>query len=202
MMLIGVAGGTGSGKTTVVKKIANGVPENSIARVSQDSYYKNNSNLTEAERKAFNFDHPEAIDWDLLEQHLKELIAGNTIDMPCYSFVNSTRLEQTEKIEPKMVVIVEGILVLTQPAIRKLCNLKVFVDAPPDERLIRVIRRDIKQRGRDIDEVLKRYLETVKPMHEQFIEPSKQYADIIMPQGGSNKVAIDLLIGTVLEKTK
>jgi len=201
-MLIGVAGGTGSGKTTVVKKIANGVPENSIARVSQDSYYKNNSNLTEAERKAFNFDHPEAIDWDLLEQHLKELIAGNTIDMPCYSFVNSTRLEQTEKIEPKMVVIVEGILVLTQPAIRKLCNLKVFVDAPPDERLIRVIRRDIKQRGRDIDEVLKRYLETVKPMHEQFIEPSKQYADIIMPQGGSNKVAIDLLIGTVLEKTK
>lgn len=202
MMLIGVAGGTGSGKTTVVKKIANGVPENSIARVSQDSYYKNNSSLTDEERKAYNFDHPEAIDWDLLEQHLKELIAGNTIDMPCYSFVDSTRLEQTVKVEPKMVVIVEGILVLSQPAIRNLCDLKVFVDAPPDERLIRIIRRDIKQRGRDVKEVLKRYLETVKPMHEQFIEPSKRYADIIMPQGGSNQVAIDLLISTVLEKTK
>jgi len=202
MMLIGVAGGTGSGKTTVVNKITEGVPKDSIAMVSQDAYYKNNSHLTDEERKAYNFDHPESIDWELLEIHLKELLKGNNIEIPCYSFLTSTRLKETIPLQAKMVIIVEGILVLTQPAIRKLCNLKVFVDAPPDERLIRVIQRDIKERDRNIKEVLQRYLKTVKPMHEQFIEPSKRYADIIIPQGGSNKVAIDLLIAAVLEKTK
>lgn len=201
-MLIGVAGGTGSGKTTVVNKITDGILKNGIAIVRQDAYYKNNSQLTDAERKAYNFDHPESIDWDLLETHLKELLNGNDIEIPCYSFVTSTRLKETIPLKAKSVIIVEGILVLTQPAIRKLCNLKVFVDAPPDERLIRVIQRDIRERDRDVKEVLQRYLETVKPMHEQFIEPSKRYADIIIPQGGSNKVAIDLLTAAVLEKTK
>jgi len=202
MMLIGVAGGTGSGKTTVVKKITNGVPKDSISIVSQDAYYKNNSHLTDEERKTYNFDHPDAIDWDLLESHLEELMKGNNIEMPCYSFVNSMRLKETITVKAKTVVIVEGILVLTRLAIRKLCNLKVFVDAPSDERLIRVIQRDINERDRNVKEVLKRYLETVKPMHNQFIEPSKQFADIIIPQGGSNKVAINLLIAAVLEKTK
>jgi len=202
MMLIGVAGGTGSGKTTVVKKITNGVPKDSISIVSQDAYYKNNSHLTDEERKTYNFDHPDAIDWDLLESHLEELMKGNNIEMPCYSFVNSMRLKETITVKAKTVVIVEGILVLTRLAIRKLCNLKVFVDAPSDERLIRVIQRDINERDRNVKEVLKRYLETVKPMHNQFIEPSKQFADIIIPQGGSNKVAINLLIAAVLEKIK
>jgi len=201
-MLIGVAGGTGSGKTTVVKKITNGVPKDSISIVSQDAYYKNNSHLTDEERKTYNFDHPDAIDWDLLESHLEELMKGNNIEMPCYSFVNSMRLKETITVKAKTVVIVEGILVLTRLAIRKLCNLKVFVDAPSDERLIRVIQRDINERDRNVKEVLKRYLETVKPMHNQFIEPSKQFADIIIPQGGSNKVAINLLIAAVLEKIK
>ena len=202
MMLIGVAGGTGSGKTTVVKKITNGVPKDSISIVSQDAYYKNNSHLTDEERKTYNFDHPDAIDWDLLESHLEELMKGNNIEMPCYSFVNSMRLKETITVKAKTVVIVEGILVLTRLAIRKLYNLKVFVDAPSDERLIRVIQRDINERDRNVKEVLKRYLETVKPMHNQFIEPSKQFADIIIPQGGSNKVAINLLIAAVLEKIK
>jgi len=202
MMLIGVAGGTGSGKTTVVNKITEGVPEDCIVKVSQDAYYKNNSHLTEEERHAYNFDHPDSIDWQLLEIHLKELLQGNTIEMPKYSFLTSTRLPETVQLKAKMVIIVEGILVLTKASIRNLCNLKVFVDAPSDERLIRVIQRDIQERDRNIEEVLKRYLETVKPMHQQFIEPSKQHADIIIPQGGSNKVAIDLLITAVLEKTK
>lgn len=201
-MLIGIAGGTGSGKTTVVNKIAAGVPQDYIAKVSQDSYYINNSHLTDEERKAYNFDHPDAIDWHLLEIHLKELLKGNDIEMPCYSFVKSARLKKTIQLKAKRVIIVEGILVLTQPAIRKLCNLKVYVDAPSDERLIRVIQRDIQERDRNVEDVLNRYLETVKPMHEQFIERSKQYADVIIPQGGSNKVAIDLLTAAVLEKTK
>jgi len=200
MMLIGIAGGTGSGKTTVVNKIAAAVPEGAISRVSQDAYYKDNSALSPEERKQINFDHPNSIDWELLFNHLQQLLNGESIEMPVYSFLTSTRAEETISITSKSVIIVEGILILTQKALRDICTMKVFVDASPDERLIRVIQRDIRERGRDIHEVLERYLKTVKPMHEQFIEPSKRYADVIVPQGGSNKVAIDLLASSVLEK--
>ncbi len=200
MMLIGIAGGTGSGKTTVVNKIANAVPKGSIARVSQDAYYKDNKDLPPEERKQINFDHPNSIDWDLLIEHLKLLLNGQSIDMPVYSFLTSTRAKETITVVSKPVIIVEGILILVYKAIRDLCTMKIFVDAPSDERLIRVIERDLRERGRDVNEVLARYLKTVKPMHEQFIEPSKRHADIIVPQGGSNKVAINLLASMVLEK--
>jgi len=200
MMLIGIAGGTGSGKTTVVNKIAKAVPHDSIARVTQDAYYKDNRNLPPEERKQINFDHPNSIDWELLIEHLQMLLEGKTIEMPVYSFLTSTRNEETVPVSAKPVIIVEGILILSHKAIRELCAMKIFVDAPSDERLIRVIERDLRERGRDVNEVLNRYLKTVKPMHEQFIEPSKRYADIIVPQGGNNQVAIDLLASMVLEK--
>jgi len=200
MMLIGIAGGTGSGKTTVVNKIAEAVPTNSITRVSQDAYYKDNSSLSPEERKHINFDHPNSIDWPLLNSHLNLLLEGKSIEMPEYSFLTSTRKESTVNLSSKPVIIVEGILILTHQEIRDLCTMRVFVDAPSDERLIRVIERDLRERGRDVNEVLNRYLKTVKPMHEQFIEPSKRFADIIVPQGGSNKVAIDLLASSILEK--
>lgn len=200
MILIGVAGGTGSGKTTVVRKIAEALPLSNISVVSQDAYYKDNSHISEAERKLINFDHPDSIEWPLLVEHLKALKAGESIQKPIYSFITSTRSEETELIESKQVVIVEGILVLTQKEIRSLCNIKLFVDASPDERLIRVISRDISERSRSVEEVLDRYMKTVKPMHEQFIEPSKRYADIIIPQGGQNKVAIDIVASSILNK--
>jgi len=200
MILIGVAGGTGSGKTTVVRKIAEALPLSNISVVSQDAYYKDNSHISEEERKQINFDHPDSIEWPLLVEHLKNLINGESIQKPIYSFITSTRSEETELIEPKQVVIVEGILVLTQKEIRDICNIKLFVDAPSDERLIRVISRDISERSRSVDEVLDRYMKTVKPMHEQFIEPSKRFADIIIPQGGQNKVAIDIVASSILNK--
>jgi len=200
MILIGVAGGTGSGKTTVVRKIAEALPLANISVVSQDAYYKDNAHISEEERKEVNFDHPNSIEWSLLVAHLKDLINGKSVQKPIYSFITSTRSTKTELIEPKRVVIVEGILVLTQKEIRELCNIKVFVDAPSDERLIRVISRDMNERSRTVGEVLDRYMKTVKPMHEQFIEPSKRFADIIIPQGGENKVAIDIVASSILNK--
>ena len=199
MLIVGIAGGTGSGKTTVVRKIIEKLPKNSVAILSQDSYYKDQSHLPLEERQKINFDHPNAIEFELLINHIKQLKQGLAIEEPIYSYITCTRSDKTIHIEPKDVIIVEGILVLTIPELRKLFDIKVFVDADADDRLIRVIRRDIKERGRDVETVLNRYLETVKPMHEQFIEPSKRYADLIVPEGGNNTVAIDILV-SIIEK--
>lgn len=197
MLVIGIAGGTGSGKTTVVKKIIKSLPKNKVALVSQDSYYKDNSHLPLEERQKINFDHPNAIEFDLLVEHVKNLKEGTPVEEPIYSYLTCTRASETKTIEPKCVVIVEGILILSHPALRALFDIKVFVSADADDRLMRVINRDIIERGRTVDVVLERYEESVKPMHLQFIEPTKRYADIIVPQGGHNKVAIDILTSIV-----
>ncbi len=199
MLVVGIAGGTGSGKTTVVRKIIEKLPKNSVAVLSQDSYYKDQSHLPLEERQKINFDHPNAIEFDLLIEHIKKLKKGEPIQQPIYSYVTCTRAKETILVEPKEVVIVEGILVLAVPELRKLFDIKVFVDADADDRLIRVIHRDIEERGRDVATVLRRYQQTVKPMHEQFIEPSKKYADLIVPEGGNNTVAIDILV-SIIEK--
>ena len=200
MLIIGICGGTGSGKTTVVNKILDILPENQVAILSQDSYYKDNSNLSIEERKSVNFDHPDAIEFDLLLNHINELKKGHTIQEPIYSYITCTRSAETIPVESKDVILIEGILLFTDERIRNICNIKVFVDAPADERLMRVIKRDTVERGRDIEQTLKRYLDTVKPMHEQFIEPTKRFADIIVPLGGENTVAISILANTIRQK--
>lgn len=200
MLIIGICGGTGSGKTTVVNKILDILPENQVAILSQDSYYKDNSNLSIEERKSVNFDHPDAIEFDLLLNHINELKKGHTIQKPIYSYITCTRSVETIPVESKDVILIEGILLFTDERIRNICNIKVFVDAPADERLMRVIKRDTVERGRDIEQTLKRYLDTVKPMHEQFIEPTKRFADIIVPLGGENTVAISILANTIRQK--
>ena len=193
MLIIGIAGGTGSGKTTVVNKIINSLPCGEVAVLPQDSYYKDSSHIPVEERSKINFDEPAAIEWSLLVDHIRELKEGKTIQMPTYSYLTCTRQEETVTVEPREVVIVEGILVLTDPVLRKMMDVKVFVDAGADERLIRVIARDCVERGRTPIMVLNRYQDVLKPMHEMYIEPSKRYADLIVPQGGSNVVAIQLL---------
>jgi uridine kinase len=193
MLIIGIAGGSGSGKTTVVNKIIEGLPVSSVSIISQDAYYWDNGHLAPEEKKKINFDHPDSIEWDLLIRHLDLLISGEAIDMPIYSYVTCARAKETIRIEPKRVIIVEGILILTNEQLRQRFNVKVFVDADADDRLIRIIHRDILERGRSVDTVLTHYESFVKPMHLQFIEPSKRYADVIVPQGGENKVAIELL---------
>lgn len=193
MIIIGIAGGSGSGKTTVVRKIAERLSPASVTVVSQDSYYNDNSHLTLEERRRINFDHPDAIEFPLLISHLRQLKAGRPIDQPVYSFVESTRESRTVRVSPSDVIIVEGILVLTNPELRELMDVKVFVDADSDDRLARRIIRDTAERGRSTESVLKHYLETVKPMHLQFIEPSKRFADLIVPQGGHNEKAIAVL---------
>lgn len=197
MLIIGIAGGTGSGKTTVVKKISHSLPKEEIAILSQDSYYKDNSHLPLEERQKMNFDHPNSLEFELLIEHLKELKKGKTIQEPIYSYLTCTRAKETIPVEPKDVVIVEGILILSDADLRDLFDIKVFVSADADDRLIRVVNRDIAERGRSVNTVLERYEKTVKPMHIQFIEPTKKYADIIIPQGGNNKVAIDILTSIV-----
>lgn len=193
MIIIGIAGGTGSGKTTVVKKILESIPREKVAIISQDAYYRDNGHISLEERQKINFDHPESIEFELLIDHLKKMKKREAIEQPIYSYLTCTRSEETIKITPKNVVIVEGILCLTQAKLRKLMDIKVFVDCDADVRLSRVIQRDIIERGRGIKQTLTRYEETVRPMHLQFIEPSKSFADIIVPQGGQNKVAIDIL---------
>ena len=193
MLIIGIAGGTGCGKTTVVTKLLSELPEGEVGVISQDSYYKDTSHLSFDERVKINFDHPRSIDFDLLVQHLKELKEGKTIDQPVYSFVKHNRTGDTISTHPRKVMIVEGILILTNPEIRKLFDIKIFVHADSDERLIRRLKRDISERGRDIDEVLTRYQNTLKPMHQQFIEPMKEYADIIIPNNRYNTVAVDIV---------
>ncbi|MBW2938303.1 uridine kinase [Aureisphaera sp. CAU 1614] len=193
MLIIGIAGGTGSGKTTVVDQIVEELPKDEVCVISQDSYYHDTSHLSYAERVKINFDHPKAIDFELLVKHLKELRKGKTIDQPIYSFVEHNRTKETLKTYPKKVVIVEGILILTHPEIREMFDIKLFVHADSDERLIRRLKRDITERGRDLKEVLNRYQSTLKPMHQQFIEPTKEYADIIIPTNRYNTVAVKLI---------
>ncbi len=193
MLVVGIAGGTGSGKTTVVKKIIENLPKDEVAIVYQDSYYKDMSHLPMEERLELNFDHPESIEFDLMVKHIKDLKKGKAIDQPIYSYLTCSRSHETIPMAPKDVIIVEGILVLADKELRKLFDLMVFVDADADDRLSRVINRDIIERGRSVNKVLERYDKTVKPMHLQFIEPSKRYADIIVPQGGNNLVAINIL---------
>ncbi|MFG6423513.1 MAG: uridine kinase [Paramuribaculum sp.] len=193
MLIIGIAGGTGSGKTTVVNKIISSLPQGEVTVIPQDSYYKDSSHIPPEERSKINFDEPASIEWTLLAEHLRQLKAGHAIEMPTYSYLTCTRQEETVKVEPRDVVIVEGILVLNDPTLRKMMDVKVFVDADADDRLIRVIARDCVERGRTPQIVIDRYQDVLKPMHEMYIEPTKRYADLIVPQGGSNAVAIGLL---------
>ena len=200
MLVLGIAGGTGSGKTTVVKQILNELPSAEVTVISQDSYYRQNDHLTYQERCNINFDHPNAIDFDLLIHHIKELKMGNHIEQPIYSFVTHNRIKDKLKTFPKKVVIIEGILIFTNKELRNLIDIKVFVHADSDERLIRRLRRDIDERGRDINEVLKRYQSTLKPMHQEFIEPTKNFADLIIPNDTYNTVAIDI-VRTVINES-
>ena len=193
MLIIGIAGGTGSGKTTVVKKIIESLPIGEVVLLPQDSYYKDSSHVLVEERQNINFDHPDAFEWSLLSKHIMMLKEGKSIEQPTYSYLTCTRQSETIHIEPREVVIVEGILALCDKRLRNMMDLKIFVDADPDERLIRVIQRDVIERGRTAEAVMERYTRVLKPMHLQFIEPCKRYADLIVPEGGSNQVAIDIL---------
>ncbi|HUH50830.1 MAG TPA: uridine kinase [Flavobacterium sp.] len=200
MLIIGIAGGTGSGKTTVVHQIMNELPSTGVGIISQDSYYKETSNLSYDERTKINFDHPRAIDFELLVSHLKDLKDGKVIEQPVYSFVTHNRTEDVILTHPRKVMIVEGILILTNPELRDMFDVKIFVHADSDERLIRRLKRDISERGRDMQEVLARYQNTLKPMHEQFIEPTKAHADIIIPNDKYNTVAIDVVRAVISQK--
>ena len=200
MLVIGIAGGTGSGKTTVVNQIINELPENEVCVISQYSYYKATDSLTYEERIKINFDHPRAIDFELLETHISDLKKGKIIQQPVYSFVTHNRTKDHIETHPRKVVIIEGILIFNSKKLLDLFDIKIFVHADADERLIRRVRRDIKERGRDIDEVLDRYKNTLKPMHQQFIEPTKSFADIIIPNDRYNTVAIDIVRTVISER--
>ena len=191
--IIGIAGGTGSGKSTVVRKIVEALPPHHVAVVPLDSYYNDTTGMTEEERRAINFDHPDAFDWKLLIKQVNDLRNGQTIEQPTYSYILSNRLSETITVEPKPVIIIEGIMTLLNKKLREMMDLKIFVDCDPDERLIRNIQRDTIDRGRTVTMVMDRYIEVLKPMHEQFIEPTKRYADLIIPQGGENVKGINIL---------
>lgn len=198
MLIIGIAGGTGSGKTTVVQKITGLLKKEEVVVIPQDSYYKDNSHLSMEERQEQNFDHPDSVDFDLLIRHLTELKQGRPIEQPVYSYITCSRSRtETVHVDPAHIIIVEGILIFTCPELRRMLDMRVFVDADADDRLSRVISRDIVERGKSVEKVLSRYEKTVKPMHLQFIEPSKRYADIIVPQGGHNRVAVDILMAAI-----
>ncbi len=200
MLVVGIAGGSGSGKTTVVRRIMERLPENGVVVLPQDAYYKDNSGLDLEARQEINFDHPDSLEFSLLIEHLNMLRSGRNIQRPIYTYITCTRSEETVPVSPREVILLEGILLFTNPDLRSLIDIKVFVDADADDRLGRIISRDIQERGRSVNKVLERYEKTVKPMHLQFIEPSKRYADIIVPQGGNNRVAIDILVATILNK--
>ncbi|WP_203257237.1 uridine kinase [Hyunsoonleella ulvae] len=200
MLVIGIAGGTGCGKTTVVNQLLKELPEGEVGVISQDSYYKDTSHLSYDERVKINFDHPRSIDFDLLVQHLRALKNSEPIHQPVYSFVKHNRTGDTILTHPRKVMIIEGILILTNPELRDMFDIKIFVHADSDERLIRRLKRDISERGRDLEEVLTRYKTTLKPMHDQFIEPMKEYADIIIPNNHYNTVAIDIVRTIINEK--
>jgi uridine kinase len=199
MLIVGIAGGTGSGKTTVVKRLMDVFPSNQVIVMPQDAYYKDNGHIPLEERQKINFDHPDSVEFGLLIDHLKQLREGRSVEMPIYSYLTCLRSKETVTIKPAKVVLVEGILILCDSGLRDMLDIKVFVDADADDRLGRVIRRDTEERGRDVRMVLERYHDTVKPSHLQFIEPSKRYADIIIPGGGQNQVGIEVLV-TIIEK--
>lgn len=202
MLVIGVAGGTGSGKTTVVRKIQQQFPKGEVNVLSHDSYYYDNKHLSLEERRKKNFDHPDAIEFDLMTDHVKKLKNGFSIKEPVYSFITCTRNEETRLINPREVLIIEGILCLINKELRDLMDIKVFVDCDSDLRLSRVIQRDMEERGRNVNEVLQRYEKTVRPSHLQFIEPTKRFADIIIPQGGKNQIAIQILTNHINQTLK
>ena len=202
MLIIGIAGGTGSGKTTVVKKIREQFLKGEVAIITHDSYYFDSGELSLEERRKKNFDHPDSIEFDLMIEHIKKLKNGDSIAEPIYSFITCTRAEKTKHVEPKEVLIIEGILCLTNKDLRDLMDIKVYVDCDSDLRLARVIRRDMQERGRNVEQVLKRYEETVRPSHIQFIEPTKRFADIIIPQGGKNLIAIQILTNHINQTLK
>ncbi len=193
MLIIGIAGGTGSGKTTVVKKIVETLPANTVAVIPQDSYYNAQWDVPEELRKKTNFDHPDAFEWPLLAHQIEELRKGNAIEQPTYSYITCTRQQETVHVEPHDVIIVEGIMALYDKKLRDLMDLKIFVDAEPDERLLRVIERDIAERGHSLEMLIDKYRNVLKPMHDEFIEPTKQYADIIIPNGGENARAVSMM---------
>ena len=197
MLIIGIAGGSGSGKSTVVNQIICHLPKDAVSVIPQDAYYRDNGHLSAEERARINFDHPSSIEFNLLIKHLDMLKTGSSVEMPVYSYVTCARSKETIPVVPKEVIIVEGILILTNPRLRKRMDIKIYVDADGDDRLMRIIRRDIEERGRSFQQVLQHYDKFVKPMHLQFIEPTKRYADIIIPQGGQNHVAIDVLASRI-----
>lgn len=197
MLIIGIAGGSGSGKTTVVNKIIQSLPKNSVALIPQDAYYFDNGHLSAEEKLKINFDHPNSIEFDLLVDDINKLKSGQTINQPIYSYVTCARAKESIPVMPKRVVIVEGILILTNEKLRDLLDIKLFVATDSDDRLMRIIRRDVQERGRNYNDALIHYEKFVKPMHQQFIEPTKLYADVIIPQGGNNKVAIDMVASRI-----
>ena len=202
MIVIGIAGGTGSGKTTVVRKIVESFCDGEVAVIPQDSYYRDSSHLPLEERLKLNFDEPAAIEWELLVEQLKQLKTGKAIEQPTYSYLTCTRQPETIHVEPQEIIIVEGILILCDEQLRNMLDVKIFVDADSDERLIRVINRDIIERGRTVEMVIDRYEKVLRPMHLQHIEPTKRYADLIIPQGGHNKVAIDMMKDYISHKIR
>ena len=199
-MIIGICGGTGSGKTTVANRILESVSASEVAFIQQDSYYRNRKDLPLDYRNAVNFDHPDALDNDLLVHHIRKLKAGGSVELPIYDFKTHARQNETVLIEPKPIVIIEGILIFADSRLLEQMDIKVFVDTPDDIRFIRRLRRDVAERGRTVDSVIEQYLATVRPMHMQFVEPSKRYADVIIPEGGHNLVSIDLISGKIRER--
>jgi uridine kinase len=199
-MIIGISGGTGSGKTTVANRILESVSASEVVFIQQDSYYRNLTDLPLDYRQVANFDHPDALDNDLLVNHIKKLKAGEAFDLPLYDFKTHTRMNETRRIEPKPIVIVEGILIFADARLLEQMDIKVFVDTPDDIRFIRRLRRDLAERGRTVESVIEQYIATVRPMHMQFVEPSKRYADVIIPEGGHNLVSIDLISGKIRER--
>jgi uridine kinase len=196
-LIIGIAGGSGSGKSTVARKVAEALSQSSVAFLDMDAYYRDFSHLPMEERKRVNWDHPESFDTGLFAAQVRDLCAGRSVDKPVYDFVSHTRSSRTERVDPADVLVLDGILLFVDEVMRGLCDVKVFVDADADIRLIRRLRRDVQKRGRTLDEVMKQYLETVHPMHLQFVEPSKRYADVIVPRGGHNTIAIEMIVAKI-----
>jgi uridine kinase len=199
-VLIGIAGGTGSGKTTVAQRISEFLGDDKVLIIPQDAYYKDRSYLPIEERDKLNFDHPDAFDTDLLEEHLEKLKSGQPVEMPIYNYKLHIREKETRFVEPKEVIVIEGILVLHEERLRRLMDIKIYVDTPDDIRFIRRLERDMRERGRTLESVINQYMETVRPMHEQFVEPSKRYADIIIPEGGFNDIAIEMVTSTITQR--
>ena len=199
-LIIGIAGGSGSGKSTVARKVAGALSSLSVAFIDMDAYYRNFTSISLEERRKLNWDHPDAFDFDLLTDHLQDLSARRTIDKPVYDFVSHLRSAETVRVPPSDVIVIDGILLFVDERVRELCDVKVFVDAEADIRLIRRLRRDMRKRGRPLNEILDQYLHTVQPMHLQFVEPSKRYADIIVPRGGHNSIAIEMIVAKISQR--